>query len=412
MIEFQSCVLANGLRVIVSTDRTTPFVTLNTLFDVGSKDEDPSKTGFAHLFEHLMFSGSANAPDFDKPVQLIGGENNAFTNTDITNYYTTAPKENAETLFWLESDRMVNLNINQHSLNVQKNVVAEEFKQRYINRPYGDIWMLLRPMAFRKHPYQWATIGKEISHIEQAELADVKQFYASHYRPAKAILAIAGNIEPDEAFRLCEKWYGGISSGSPALRKLPQEPAQTEARRMHTERKVPVNLLVKAYRMCARTSGGFYAADLISDILSGGNSSRLYLSLVKEQRLFSDIHAYVSGELDPGLFTFSGSLLQGVSYADAEKALEIEIEKICTEEVPAKEVDKVINKMEASNAFSLENSAYRAMALAKMELYGNAELINTETELYRQVSAKAIKNAAAEMFCPSKCSTLIYAAAQ
>jgi len=308
MINFERFELDNGLKVIVHQDKSTPIVAFNLLYDVGARDEDSSRTGFAHLFEHLMFGGSVNISDYDEVVEKAGGQNNAFTSNDITNYYITLPKDNLEQAFRLESDRMLSLAFTPKSLEVQRQVVIEEFKQNYLNQPYGDIHLLLRPLAYKEHPYRWPTIGKEVSHIEEATMEEVKAFFYKHYAPNNAILVVAGDVEIDEIKALSEKWFAPIERREVAVRNLPKEPRQEEARTLTVERDVPVDVIYKAFHMCARTDQDFFATDLISDILSRGNSSRLYNSLVKEQKLFSDIDAFIGGELDESLFYFAGKL--------------------------------------------------------------------------------------------------------
>jgi predicted Zn-dependent peptidase len=301
MIPFEKFVLPNGLRVIVQEDHTSPMAVLNIIYDVGAKDENPNQTGFAHLFEHLMFGGSINIPSYDEPLQRVGGENNAFTNNDFTNYYIQVPAVNIETAFWLESDRMLSLAFSEKSLEVQRNVVIEEFKQRYLNQPYGDVWLKLKPLAYQVHPYQWATIGKEISHIENAKIADVKAFFAKHYNPSNAILVVAGAVSLAEVKALCEKWFSPIPAGEKYQRNLPEEPKQIAERSQKVFAKVPTDAIYKTFHIDSRVSGKYNTADLISDILSRGESSRLYQSLVKNKRIFSDINAYISGDIEPGL---------------------------------------------------------------------------------------------------------------
>ncbi|AFD07503.1 M16 family metallopeptidase [Solitalea canadensis] len=408
MINFERFTLNNGLRVLVHEDPATPMAVLNVLYDVGARDEDPSKTGFAHLFEHLMFGGSVNIPSYDEPLQRVGGENNAFTTNDITNYYIQVPAVNIETAFWLESDRMLSLAFSEKSLEVQRNVVCEEFKQRYLNQPYGDVWLNLRPLAFKKHPYQWATIGKELSHIEDATLEDVKAFFAKHYNPQNAILVVAGKVTLDEVKRLAEKWFGPIPAGEKYQRSLPQEPTQTEGRSQTIKAKVPLNAIYKAFHIGDRKSNTFYPTDLISDILSRGDSSRLYRSLVKEQQLFSEVNAYVSGDMDPGLFIVEGKLVEGVTIEAAEKAIDTELERMKAELLPADELTKVKNKIESTMVFSELNLLDRAMNLAYYELMGDAASYNKEKEKYQAVTALQIQEQANAIFADTNCSTLYY----
>ncbi len=408
MIKFDKFQLSNGLRVIVHQDKSTPIACLNILYDVGSRDEHPDQTGFAHLFEHLMFGGSVNIDNYDEPLQMVGGENNAFTTNDITNYYLTLPVENLETGFWLESDRMLSLAFSDKSLEVQRNVVIEEFKQRYLNQPYGDVWLLLRPMAYKVHPYLWDTIGKEISHIENAQIGDVKNFFKKYYCPNNAIMVVAGNVQVEEVKRLSEKWFGSIPKGPDNKRNLPKEPVQTEARTLTVERNVPVDAIYKAYHMCSRKDKEYYAVDLISDILSQGNSSRLHKTLIKDKKLFSDIHAYVMGDFDEGLFVVSGKLTQGVTMEEADAAIQKEIEKIKQELVSDDELTKVKNKMEASHVFGEVEVLNKATNLAVSELLGNANLINEEIQHYLDVTADEIKQQANRIFKKENCSTLYY----
>jgi len=408
MIDFEKFELENGLKVIVHKDTSTPIVAMNILYDVGARDENPDKTGFAHLFEHLMFGGSVNIPKYDVPLENAGGENNAFTNNDITNYYLTIPKQNLELAFWLESDRMLNLAFSEKSLDVQRNVVIEEFKQSYLNQPYGDVWLLLKPLAYQVHPYQWPTIGKDISHIENATMEDVKAFYQRYYNPNNAILSIAGDIDIKEIKELAQKWFGPIQSYDKPKRVLPPEPEQLAARHHSVDRDVPVDAIYKAYHMCKRSDDDYYTTDLISDVLSNGNSSRLFSRLVKEEQVFSKINAYISGDIDNGLFVFTGKLSDGVDMKDAEKALEEEIEKIKSLEVTSDELQKVKNKIESTIEFSEVNVLDKAMNLAYNELLGNADLINQEIGLYNKVTKKDIQRVAHKIFNKNNCSTLYY----
>lgn len=410
MIEFEKTTLDNGLKVIVHRDKSTPIVAMNIIYKVGSRDESPDKTGFAHLFEHLMFGGSVNIPKYDEPLQNAGGENNAFTNNDFTDYYLTLPKNNIETAFWLESDRMLSLAFSEKSLEVQRSVVIEEFKQNYLNQPYGDIYLLLKPLAFKKHPYRWNTIGKEISHIENATMQDVKSFYNKFYNPNNAILSIVGNVNPDEIYKLAEKWFGGIKSGDSINKSYAEEPNQNMDRELTVERPVPQNAIYMAWHMDKRNSLGFYAADLISDILSNGDSSRLYIRLVKEKIMFSDINAYVSGDLDKGLFIVSGKLINGTTVQEAEDAIDEELNKISVDLVSEEELQKVKNKIESGMIFSKLSILNKAMNLGYYEMMENAFLLEKENEKYKSVSRQILMQKAEEIFASGKKNKLIYLA--
>ncbi|SFE08684.1 M16 family metallopeptidase [Thermophagus xiamenensis] len=408
MINFEKHTLKNGLRIIVHQDRTTPMVAVNVLYDVGARDEDPNRTGFAHLFEHLMFGGTKNIPSYDEPVQHVGGENNAWTSNDYTNYYVTVPSVNIETAFWLEADRMYELDFSEKSLEVQRKVVIEEFKQRYLNQPYGDIPILIRDLAYKVHPYRWPTIGKEISHIEQATLDEVKSFFFKHYAPNNAVLSVAGNIEPDEVFRLAEKWFGDIPSRAIAPRNLPQEPPQTEPRYLEVKRNVPAPLIHMVFHNGRRTDPDFYANDLLSDILSNGPSSRLFQSLVKDQRIFSEVNAYISGDRDPGLFTVTGRLMPGVEIKKAEQSIRTELNKL-TQTVPSDyELQKVKNKVISNLVFDEISFLNKAINLALYELMGAIDELNREPDNYQAVSPRDIKETATKIFRPENCSTLYY----
>jgi len=408
MIDFKKYTLENGLRVLIHKDASTPIVTINTVFDVGAKDEDESRTGFAHLFEHLMFGGSVNIPEFDAPLQNVGGQNNAFTSNDITNYYITLPKQNIETGLWLESDRMLSLAFTPESLEVQRSVVIEEFKQRYLNQPYGDVWLILRPLAYTTHPYKWATIGKELSHIEDAKMEDVRAFSFKHYTPQNAIISIAGDVDSDEVIALIEKWYGDIPAGNKYNRELPKEPKQTEARFLEVKRNVPQNALYKAWHICDRMHPDYYAYDLLSDILSRGNSSRLYQQLVKEKDLFTEIGAYQMGSMDNGLFIVSGKVKKGIEMDEANKAIEQCLSELTSELVDEKELTKVKNKVESTDTFGHINGLNKAMRIGYFELLGDANLANDEMKHYENVSTKDLQRITKESLIPSNCSTLYY----
>ncbi|EFR56035.1 M16 family metallopeptidase [Bacteroides hominis] len=391
-------ILSNGLRLVHSQDASTQMVALNVLYNVGARDENPEHTGFAHLFEHLMFGGSVNIPDYDAPLQLAGGENNAWTNNDITNYYLTVPRQNVETGFWLESDRMLSLDFSERSLEVQRGVVMEEFKQRCLNQPYGDVGHLLRPLAYRVHPYQWPTIGKELSHIANATLEEVKDFFFRFYAPNNAVLAVTGNISFEEAVSLTEKWFGPIPRREVPLRQLPKEPVQTGERRQVVERNVPLDSLFMAYHMCDRLDADYYAFDILSDILSNGRSSRLNQHLVQEKQLFSSIDAYISGTIDAGLFHISGKPAAGVSLEEAEAAVREELNELQTALVQEHELEKVKNKFESTQIFGNINYLNVATNLAWFELNGQAEDMEKEVERYRAVTADRLKAVAQTAF--------------
>jgi zinc protease len=408
MIKFDRFSLENGLRVLVHEDRSTPLAAMNILYDVGSRDEDPAMTGLAHLFEHLMFSGSVNIPEYDKPLQMVGGENNAFTSNDITNYYLSVPGENIETGFWLESDRMLGLDLSQKNLDTQKNVVIEEFNQRYLNQPYGDALLKLRPLAYKVHPYRWPTIGMDISHIASADLDAVKKFFFSHYAPDNAILALTGNISYETALRLAEKWFGPIPERNIIPRNLPAEPEQAEPRRMTIEKDVPSDAIYKVWHTGPRMSEDYYTLDLITDLLAGGESGRLYTKLVREKKLFSEINSYITSDIDPGLIVLQGKLMKGIDIKDAEESVSEVIEGLSDPGQKEDELEKVKNKFESSSVFSNTSILNKAIALSFFELLGNPEIINQEVDAYRRVSREMVGQAVRKYFKPLNCSTLYY----
>lgn len=408
MIHFERFVLDNGLRVLVHQDVSTPMAVVNVLYDVGARDEDPAKTGFAHLFEHLMFGGSINIPVYDDPLQLAGGENNAYTTNDLTNYYCQLPAENIETAFWLESDRMLSLAFSKKSLEVQRKVVSEEFKEHYINKPYGDVWHKMRELVYTTHPYKWMTIGKELKHIEDATLEDVKAFFNKHYNPANAILVVAGNVELQQVKALAEKWFGPIPSGEKYNRSLPQEPPQTAPRFLEVKANVPLDALYKCWHIYPRTDDRYYTADLISDILSGGASSRLYQNLVKEKQLFSNIDCYHMGSTDAGIMVIEGKLVKGVDIKDADAAVNAELKRLQEEGIAATELEKVKNKTESAMAFEDMSVMNRAASIAMYELLGDAELMNKELGKYRAVTAEKIAEQCKIIFDENNCSTMYY----
>ena len=410
MIQVNHYTLPNGLRVVHSEDNSTQMVALNVLYNVGARDEEPEHTGFAHLFEHLMFGGSVNIPDYDTPVQNAGGENNAWTNNDITNYYITLPHQNVETGFWLESDRMLGLAFSRQSLEVQRQVVIEEFKQRNLNQPYGDASHLVRALAYKRHPYRWPTIGKEISHIANATLDEVKEFFFHHYAPNNAVLAVTGHITFEETMRLADKWFAPIPKRQVAERCLPAEPQQTEVRRQTVERKVPVDSLYMAFHMCERRHPDYYAFDMLSDVLANGKSSRLIADLVCKKQLFTSIDACISGSLDAGLLHINGKPAPGVSLEQAEQAVWEELEQLRETVVGEQEMQKVKNRFESEQIFSNINYLNVATNLALLELTGKAEDINGEASRYQAVNAEQLKEVARLALVPENCSILYYKA--
>ncbi|WP_294176936.1 pitrilysin family protein [uncultured Coprobacter sp.] len=410
MIRINKYCLPNGLRLIHHQDKETQMVALNLLYDVGSKDENPNRTGFAHLFEHLMFGGSVNIPDFDTPLQKAGGENNAWTSNDITNYYSVVPRQNVETAFWLESDRMLGLDFSEKSLSVQKQVVIEEFKQRNLNLPYGDIPLLIRPLAYKVHPYRWPTIGKRVEHIEQVKLEDVKSFFYKHYAPNNAILAVTGNISFEKTVDLTEKWFGPIERRDIELRNLPIEPVQESARFQEVSRPVPLDSITKVYHMCRRMDKEYHCFDLLSDILSNGRSSRLFQRLVMDRKLFADIDASITGDIDAGLFMIKGKVNKGVSLEDADRAIVEELRRLGENEVSSYELQKVVNKFESNDLFSNINYLNKATNLAYYELLDKAENIDSEIEKYKGVTSRMLKEVAERAFVEENSSTLYYRA--
>ncbi|WP_302546912.1 M16 family metallopeptidase [Coprobacter fastidiosus] len=410
MIRINKYCLSNGLRLIHHQDKETQMVALNLLYDVGSKDENPDRTGFAHLFEHLMFGGSVNIPDFDTPLQKAGGENNAWTSNDITNYYSVVPRQNVETAFWLESDRMLGLDFSEKSLSVQKQVVIEEFKQRNLNQPYGDIPLLIRPLAYKVHPYRWPTIGKRVEHIEQVKLEDVKSFFYKHYAPNNAILAVTGNISFEEAVDLTEKWFGTIERRDIESRNLPAEPIQKSARFQEVSRPVPLDSITKVYHMCRRMDEEYHCFDLLSDILSNGRSSRLFQRLVMDRKLFADIDASITGDIDAGLFMIKGKVNKGISLEEADRAIVEELRRLGENEVSAYELQKVVNKFESNDLFSNINYLNKATNLAYYELLDKAENIDSEIEKYKGVTSRTLKEVAERAFVEENSSTLYYRA--
>jgi len=408
MLKLEKFELDNGLKFIYHRDDSSPIAVVNTLYNVGAKDEDPERTGFAHLFEHLMFGGSVNIPDFDSPLQETGGDNNAFTSNDITNYYISIPSQNIETAFWLESDRMLSLDFSQQSLDIQKNVVIEEFKERYLNQPYGDVWMHLRKMAYDSHPYSWPTIGKDISHIEQASLEEVKSFFYRFYAPDNAILVVSANLETDFVLQLVKKWFGGIEKRNVKHDTLPSIPVNTSQKRLKIESDVPYDALYMVFNMCERNHPDFYASDLLSDVLSNGRSSRFYQHLLMRGDFFAEIDAYLTGDLYGGLFVITAVLLDGVDMEKAEMAIWDSVNELIDNGISDYELEKVKNKFESSKVFSEISPTSRAYLIAMHELNGDADGINFEIQKYRQVTSSDIIRVAKQILRKENSSVLNY----
>jgi zinc protease len=408
VVNFSKFVLDNGLRVIIHPDESTPMVAVNVLYNVGARDESPDKTGLAHLFEHLMFGGSENIEDFDDPIQRAGGENNAFTNNDITNFYDIIPAQNLEVALWLESDRMLSLNFDEEVLEVQRKVVIEEFKESCLNRPYGDVWHHIADMAYKVHPYQWPTIGKIPKHVEEATLADVKDFYQKFYNPNNAILTLAGNVSLKEGRRLAEKWFGDIPRGINPVRRLPQEPPQKKLQQRINQAKVPVDALYLAFHSPGRSEADFYVSDILSDILGNGSSARLYRKLLKEKQVVNQIDCYVTGSMDPGLFIIEARPAEGVSLEEVEQHIWTELSLIRHELVSERELQKLKNKIESTLLFSEMSVLNKAMNLAFFELLGDADIINEEADMYHRITRDQVRDMARKIFTPENCCELYY----
>ncbi|MBE6199811.1 MAG: insulinase family protein [Rikenellaceae bacterium] len=411
MIKYEQTQLSNGLTVIANRDTASRMAAVNILYKVGARDENPNRTGLAHLFEHLMFRGTHLIPDFDTPVQMACGENNAFTNNDYTDFYITLPCDNIETALWLESDRMTGLNLSAEACEIEKRVVIEEFRQRYLNQPYGDLNMLLREMVYTTHPYRWATIGISPDHIAEASIEEIHDFYHRHYHPSNAILSISGDIAAERVFEMAEKWFGGIKPNfdfRPAA--LPTEPKQTTARRLEVERDVPATTIVIAFHMGNRLSKDFYLGDITSDLLAGGDSARLYEHLIKGKSLFASVNAYISGDVDEGMFVFTGQLLPTTTEQDAEAALWEEIRQLQSGEISDYELEKVKNKFEANTLFGELNVMNKAMNMGYYSMIGDLPLINREIAIYRSLTKEQIADFSRNTFTQENSSTLIYRA--
>jgi predicted Zn-dependent peptidase len=408
VIKFEKFSAANGLKVIIHEDRTTPMVAMNILYNAGSKFEHPNRTGLAHLMEHLMFSGSANIPDFDSPLQLAGGENNAYTNNDITDFYDYIPAGNLETAFWLESDRMLSPDFSETSLDIQKKVVIEEYKQRYLSQPYGDVMLLLRPVVYEKHPYRWPTIGMDISHLEKIKLDDVKNFFRSRYSPHNAILSLAGNIDPGKAVELINKWFGEVPIRNIPSPELPVEPDQKSKKIITIERNVPSDLLYKAWHVCRRADDDFRVLDLLTDLLAGGESGRLHEILVREKKMFSEVNAYLSGDIDPGLLFFYGKLMAGVDIYRAEEEVTLIFDRLKTSLPDKTEMEKVRNRFESITLMSNLSVLDKAVNLCNFELLGDAGLINSQVDSFRKIQPFQVTEATGKYISEDNCTTLYY----
>ncbi len=408
MVQFTREILSNGLRVLINEDTTTPLAAVNVLYFVGSRDEQAERTGFAHLFEHLMFAGSRSAPDFDEPLQRAGGENNAYTTNDYTTFYEILPAENVETALWLESDRMHSLNITKKALHVQRRVVVEEFKETCLNEPYGDSWHHLSELMYHVHPYRWPVIGLSPEHVENATIEDVRSFYQQWYNPNNAVLSISGRVNTGEMLRLAEKWFGHIPAGVPPIRQFPAEPPQTAPQRRILEANVPLPAVYLAFRMPPRLHPGFYHIDLLTDVLAQGQSSRLYRQLVKEKQIFSQIDAYVTANLDPGLLVIEGKPAGGILPDDALAAVWTELAALQQHPIPERELAKIQHRFESTVVFSETSALNKAQNLGFYEILKNAELMNEETETYLAVTPADIQRAARDLFREENAATLIY----
>ncbi len=409
-LPFKRHIFANGLRLIVHEDHSTPLASCNVVFNVGSRDEQAELTGMAHLFEHFMFTGSKNIPDYDAQLQQVGAINNAYTTQDITHYYITLPAVNIEQALWLESDRMLELAFQQEKLDIQKHVVIEEFKENFLNRPYGDIWMLFNGFYYQKHPYQWLPIGKEISHIEKVCMNDMKAFFFRYYRPNNAVLTIAGNVYFEQIVPLVEKWFGDIPSGPEIKKHYPQEIKQSGKRMIEFKKDVPADMLFKGWPTCGRLANDFYAYDMLSDLFGSGQSSYLYQKFVMEDAVFTDISAYITGTLDPGVFIIGGRPAEGVSIEEADKRLSDYIYQLSTNCINTHDLQKVKNRVESiilQNDIKIED---RSSSLAVSECFSCAEDFNDETNRYFAVSEEQINTLCHKMFNIEQETTMYYKA--
>lgn len=408
MIDFKKYTLDNGLRLLVHPDASTPMVTVCLTYDVGTRDEDPERTGFAHLFEHLMFGGSKHAPNFDDYIQNAGGENNAMTNQDMTIYYDMLPVENLEVALWLEADRMANLNLTKKALNKERKVVVEEFKETSIEEPYGDIWHHIGPLVYTVHPYSVPTIGKTFKHIEDATLEEVAAFYRKFYCPNNAILSICGKVEAEEVFEKVNKWFGQIPAAAPNLRNLPKEPMQTERRELWVKAAVEAPAIYFVFHAAERMHPDYYLDEILSDVLGDGDASLLFKKMVKELQLFSEVDAYITGTLDTGLFVLEGKLAEGHNFEEAEAAFWNILNILKENPLSEKDLQRQQNRIEHNLEFAEVTSFHKAVSLGYYELLGDANWINEEGARYRSITVEGIQNRAQALFQPHKVSVVYY----
>jgi predicted Zn-dependent peptidase len=406
MIHFERFTLDNGLRVLFHKEPSTPLAVVNLVYDVGARDENPEQTGFAHLFEHLMFGGSVHIPDFDAPLQAAGGQSNAFTSNDITNYYDVLPAHNLDTALWLESDRMLSLAFTPKSLEVQRQVVIEEFKQRYLNQPYGDAWLQLRPLAYQKHPYRWATIGKNIKHIADATMDDVRAFFQKHYHPGNAVLCIVGNFELAEIQQKVQHYFGNIPAQTKIARQLPQEPTQKRFRQKVIARKVPADSFYYAFQMGKRLDKDYYLADLLSDHIGNEKTGLLFIELQRKKRLVSEITAYITGSIDNGLFVITGKINPNRSLEELDAALWPLLEKYKAKKMSKPSLQQLILKLQTAKAFQDQGLLSRAMQLSFFELLGDAALINQESARFSSIQTADLQTYAQQLFDKNRCALL------
>lgn len=408
MIDFTSHRLENGMTLLHHYDRVTRMVAVNILYKVGSAHEQEPLTGLAHLLEHLMFGGSEHAPSFDQALQRAGGESNAWTSVDATNYYDVLPAPNLDTALWLESDRLIGLTLSNDSIATQKSVVIEEFKQRCLNAPYGDMAHLVGQLAYTVHPYRWPPIGRQVSDIEQATADDVRAFHQAHYAPNNAIICISGNVTRERAIQAVEHWFGDIPARQLPCCDRPIEPEQTQPRMLRVERDVPHTVITRAYHMPHRLSPDFPACDLLSDVLSNGKSARFYQNVIRTTGLFTELDASVGGTLDQGLFYIRGKLTDEATVEAAQQAIDNELQRLFDKGIDGYEVEKFVNKHIATSRFENVGYLQQAMRLCAYEQMGDAAMVNTEEETYRQVTPAHILDTAHRILAPSNCSTLIY----